>query len=147
MQEFGGVGRFALDAKQDVEGSGASRGDGHFCDCTRNELTSGACLYLRDFLDGAMALVDGDVGKCVPVCVGLGDDDSSERLASNHAWTIRGGAIEWFEEPVVFVGVSVRPAVHGDGLNVSRGIESARREHSSKLIVNVLFEGVEGGSE
>jgi hypothetical protein len=29
VEEFGGVGGFALDAEQDVEGGGASWGDGH----------------------------------------------------------------------------------------------------------------------
>jgi len=34
VEELGGVGGFALDAEQDVEGGGARGGDGHGFDCS-----------------------------------------------------------------------------------------------------------------
>ena len=34
VQQVGGVGGFALDAEQDIEGGSARGGDGHGCDCS-----------------------------------------------------------------------------------------------------------------
>src|SRR5579872_6481641 len=103
--------------------------------------------HLCYFLNGAVALIDGDIGVGVAVCVGVRDGDSAERLATDDARTLGRGTIEWLDEAVVLVCVAMRPAIDCDGLDVSRGIEAARGEHAAELIVNVLFEGVEPSGE
>ena len=51
------------------------------------------------------------------------------------------------EERVVFVGVAVRPAIDGDGLDVAGGIESSGGEDAAELVADVALEGFEGGEE
>src|SRR5215472_8693392 len=103
--------------------------------------------HLGDFLYGAMALIDGDVGVGVAVGVGVRDGDAAEGLASEDTGTFGCRTIERFEQTVVFVGVAVGPAIDRNGFDIGCGIEASGGEHASKLVVNVLFEGVEFGGE
>ena len=47
------------------------------------------------------------------------------------------------EERVVGVGVAVRPAVHGEGEEVARGIEAEGAEHAAELVADLPLEGLE----
>ncbi len=42
------------------------------------------------------------------------------------------------------VGVAVRPAIHGDRLDVARRIEAPRRQDAPELIPDSRFEVLEG---
>src|SRR5271156_3730232 len=85
-------------------------------------------LVLLQFLHGAVCLIDGAVGIGVGSGVGVSDRESPERLARRLAWGLAAFQPELIEQRIVFVGVSVRPAVDGDFQNVARGIESAGTE-------------------
>src|SRR5215831_7937622 len=97
-----------------------------------------------DLADGPITLVDRDVGVCVTVGVGIRDVNASERLTTDDAWTLGIGPIQWFEQRIVLVGVTVRPSIDSDALNVARGVEASTGEHASELIADVALEYVEG---
>jgi len=69
------------------------------------------------------SLINGLVCVGVSPGIGIGDCDSSKSLPSHFARSFSALQPERIKEGVVFVGVTVRPAVHGDGCDVARGIE------------------------
>src|ERR1700730_6718529 len=83
------------------------------------------------FLDGAVRLVDSDIGVGMTVRIGIRNGDTAERLSANHTRPLRLGPIDRLQKLVVFVGVAVRPAVDGDGLNVFGRVEPASAQHAA----------------
>ena len=63
-----------------------------------------------------MPLVDGDIRIGVAIGVGIGDVDPAEWLASDYTWALGSGPVDGLEQRVVLVGIPVRPAIDGDGL-------------------------------
>src|SRR5689334_916899 len=87
------------------------------------------------------------------ICIGVGagvrvgNRDPSKRLARDFA---RGDAAlepEFIPQRVVFVGVSMRPAVHRDGRNVARRIKTTRTQRSGELFAYFAFDGFKLGCE
>src|SRR6266852_449483 len=74
--------------------------------------------------------------------IGICDRDPAKTLAANFA---RALALRPFriKEIIVFVGVSVRPAIHGYGSDIVRWIESAVAKNTRELISNISFERFE----
>ena len=70
-----------------------------------------------------------------------------EWLAADHARPLGIRPVERLKQRVVFVSVAVRPAVHGDGLNIPRWVESAAGKHAAELVANVALEGVKGRTQ
>src|SRR5450432_234627 len=99
----------------------------------------------EDFGDGAAGLIDGDVGVGAGSGVGVGDGDAAEGLAADDprlfVFFPRG-----IEKRVGCVGIAVGPAVYGDALDVSGGIETSAAEHTSQLIAGAEFKFGEGRS-
>src|SRR5262252_1332807 len=110
-------------------------------DSSLSRLLFSAC---RDLADGTITLVDRDVGVCVSVGVGVRDVNASERLTTDHAWALGIGPIQRFEQRIVLVGVTVRPSIDSDALNVASGVEASTGEHASELIADVALEHFEG---
>ena len=52
------------------------------------------------------------------------------------------GTVQRLEERVVLVGITVRPSVHGNGLDVASRLESPAAKHASELIADVAFKNV-----
>ena len=70
--------------------------------------------------------------------------NASERLPANHAWAVGIRTVQRLEERIIFVGITVRPSVHCDGLDVAGRVESASGQHASELIADVAFEDFKG---
>src|SRR6059058_5175261 len=85
-------------------------------------------------LNRAIALIDGAIGVRIGVRVGVGDGNPAQGFARYLAWSLATVQPELVEERVVFVGIAMRPAVHGEFENVARRIETARAQHASKLL-------------
>src|SRR5208282_2079740 len=94
-----------------------------------------------------MGLVDGGISVGVAVGVRVRDLDSSKGLAGGYTWTLRRRTVQGLEQFVVLVGVSVGPAVDGDGLNIARGIETSGGEHAAELVAHVTLERFEGRAD
>src|SRR5260370_22435188 len=89
-----------------------------------------------------MGLVDGGVRLGACAGIGISNCDLAEPLSSHHPRLLPFLPI-WIEESVsrvMFVGVAVRPTVHGDGLDVPRRIETRATQHPSQLIAAGAFE-------
>jgi hypothetical protein len=115
------------------------------------EVLSGALgsrfVSREGFLHCAVRLIDGDIRICVTIRIGVRNGDAPKGFPANYARALLFGAIERFEERVVFIGVSVRPAVYGDRLDVSRGVEVPTAQHAAQLIANFPFEHLKGRRE
>src|ERR1039458_718975 len=107
----------------------------------RSESVRRSCSY--DLAHGAITLIDGGIGVGMTVSVRVRDLDSPERLPANHTRTFRRRPVERLEQCVVLVGISVRPAVDRNCLNVASGIETAGGEDATKLISHLTLEGFE----
>src|SRR5665811_612356 len=90
-----------------------------------------------------MALVDGNVGISVPIGIGICDRNPSKRLPPDHARTLRIRAVQRFEEAIVFVGITMRPPIDSDCLDVRGRIESPSRKHAAQLIAHLMLKGFE----
>ena len=89
-----------------------------------------------EFLDGAMSLDDCRVDVCSSSRVGVRHRNPPEARPADHVreFVLRSHGVE---QTVVVVGVAVRPAVDRNGLDVSRRIEAAAREHPAELSTNL----------
>jgi hypothetical protein len=97
--------------------------------------------HSNDFLNRTIALIYLDVCLCVSVGVGVCDGDPSEGLSADHARAFRIRPIQRLKEPIVFVGIPVRPSIYRDGFYVRGRIEASRRQHASQLIAHLTLEG------
>src|SRR5208282_6348277 len=77
------------------------------------------------------------------VSVRVRDLDSPERLSANHTRTFGRRPVERLEQCVVLVGISVRPAVDRNCLNVASGVETTGGERAVKLIPYLALESFE----
>src|SRR5712692_2319621 len=91
------------------------------------------------FLHRAPCLVDCFVGVGKRPRIRIGDVNSTERLPADLAGRLTCGPLRIIER-VVLIRVTVRPAVHGDSLNVARGIKSSGGKHAPKLSPDIPFE-------
>ena len=138
-----------------IRSAGAAAGPR--CAVTGRELTTSAALTLEiasanqrferhdpllELVHRAVRLVHRLIRVGRGRGVGVGNRDAPEWLAANLARRLPGGPIR-IPERVVLVRVTVRPAVHGNRVNVSRGVESTVFEHTRKLIPNSSLEGLE----
>src|SRR5215471_18676927 len=82
-----------------------------------------------DFRHRTIALIDSDVGIGMAIGIGVGDGNPPEGLSANHTRTLGVRTIQRLKELIVFVGVTVRPAIDGNRLNVTRRIETSSRQH------------------
>src|SRR5450631_4263723 len=105
-------------------------------------LADGRFAETRNFLDGAISLVN----RCVRVgerfSVGIRDGNSAEWLSADNAGLFILRPIRIVKR-IVFVGVTVRPTIDGNRLNIARWIEAARPEHRAQLLTDVAFGGGE----
>src|SRR5271154_5361641 len=114
--------------------------------CVSPFLAANVAVETRDLVDRAIRLIDSGVGVRKSFSVGIGDRDAPERLAADDAGLLLLRPIG-IVQGIVFVGVAVRPAIYGDGLNIRGGIESAGRQHRSELLANISLESCEAGVE
>src|ERR1700722_7197696 len=93
-----------------------------------------AGLALLQLLHRPVSVINRTVG--IGVCTGIGirDRQPSKRFACHFARSFRAVQPELVEQRIVFISVTVRPAVDGDLQNVPSGIESSRAEDSLQLI-------------
>src|SRR6266851_2114132 len=91
------------------------------------------------FFDCAPRLIHGLIGVRRSSRIGICDRDPAKTLAANFA---RALALRPFriKEIIVFVRVSMRPAIHGYGSDIVRWIESAFAKNTRELITNISFE-------
>src|SRR5579859_1864525 len=101
---------------------------------------------LHEFGNSAIGLVDGDVSVGGGAGVGVGDGDTAEALAANLVWRLSRRPIR-IEQGIVFVAVTVGPAVDGDGFDVARGIKPAGGERAGELVANLALEDLERRDE
>lgn len=94
---------------------------------------------LAEFSDSSVSLVYGLISVCSGCGVGICNDDSSEAFPRNVAGPLSLRPIG-IPKGVVFVRVAVWPAIDGDGRDVARGIEAARRQDARQLIANLVLE-------
>src|ERR1700732_1353802 len=106
-------------------------------------LGSSSLLARYNLRHRTMALINSNVGVGVAIGVGIGNVDPPEWLSPNYARALGSGPVKRFKQRVVLVGISMRPAVHGDGLNVASGIEASSGENPAKLIANIALEDPE----
>lgn len=89
----------------------------------QTQLGRDLCSY--DLSHGAIALINGGIGVGMTVGVRVRDFDSPEGLPANHTRTLGLRPVERLEQFVVLVGISVRPTVDRNCLNVASRIEAA----------------------
>src|SRR5271170_4960743 len=93
-------------------------------------------------LDGTVGLVDRGVRIGGSAGVGIGDGDAAEAGAADDMRRLPVGPVR-IEQRIIFVGVTVRPAVDRDGGNVAGRIETAGTEDARQLVADVALEGLE----
>src|SRR5256885_1517197 len=86
-----------------------------------------------------MGFVDRGVRVSRRRRVGVCNRYAAKRLAGNFAWTLSCGPFG-VEKIVVFVRVAMRPAIDGDRVNITRGIEAACTENAAKLVADITLE-------
>src|SRR5258708_239211 len=87
---------------------------------------SGAeALTARDLLHRPVGLVNRAVCVRVSSGIGVGDGQTAKRFARNFARSLSSLEPEFVPKRAVFVGVSMRPAVHRNRGNVAGGVESS----------------------
>src|SRR4051794_16110999 len=99
---------------------------------------------MQKFMDGAMRLIDSRIGIGVGASIGICYRNAAEWLSRCHARLLAAFQPELIPKRIVFVGISVRPTVHCDGRDVSRGIEAALAKRSRELITDIAFKRFEG---
>ena len=94
------------------------------------------------FFHCAPGLIHGLIGVGSSSRVGICNRDSAKTLAADFA---RARALRPFriEKIIVFVRVSMRPAIHSDGRDIVRWIESAVAKNARELVTNTSFERFE----
>jgi hypothetical protein len=100
----------------------------------------GRTCAIEQFLHTAERLIDGRVGIGRGAGVRVGDRDASRGTASDFVRRLACRPLRIVER-VVFVAVSVRPAVHRDGFDVARRIEAAVAEDACELPQEWVSEG------
>src|SRR5258708_3594622 len=96
----------------------------------------------QQFTTGAIGLVDSGVRLGARARIGISNRDLAESHSSHHPRLLPFLPIRIEESVsrVMFVGVAVRPTIHGDGLDVPRRIETRAAQHPSQLIADVALE-------
>src|SRR6476661_5159262 len=97
----------------------------------------------RELLHRPVRLIDGDIRVRGSPRIRISDRDLSKLPASHDPGLFAFGPL-WIEQGIAFVRITVRPAIYRDALDVTRGIESSRAQHSRQLIADILFESGEG---
>src|ERR1700692_1297887 len=105
-------------------------------------ISAALSLSLQKFLYGAISLVDGRVGIGGGAGVGVGDGDAPEPRPPDHMRLLRFRPFR-IEQLIVFVSITVRPAIDGDAPPTAGGIERARTENARQLVADVALEGFE----
>src|SRR5580704_14982713 len=103
-------------------------------------------LRLQKFLYGAISLVYRRVGIGGGSGIGVGDGDAAEPRPPDHMRLLRFRPFR-VEQLVIFVSVTVRPAIDGDVRHTPRRIEPAGAEDARQLVADVALEGFERGVE
>src|ERR1035441_8087512 len=96
----------------------------------------------KDLPHGAMGLVDGRVGFSGSRCIGIGDGNAPEWLASYHPRLVFFLPLR-IKKRVRTVSIAVRPAVDINALDVAGGIEAGRSQHGSQLLADIALESGE----
>jgi len=81
-------------------------------------------LFRGQFPNGPPGLIDGFIRISKRACIGIRNMDATKRLTADFAGRLSRRPLR-VVQGIVFVGVAVGPAIDGDGLNVTRRIESA----------------------
>src|ERR1700682_3507471 len=103
-------------------------------------------LSLQKFLYGAISLVYRRVGIGGGPGIGVGDGDAAKAGPPDHVGLLRLRPFR-IEQLVIFVSITVRPAIDGDARHIARRIEAARTEDARQLAADVALEGLERGVE
>ena len=91
-------------------------------------------------------MIDGYIGVGRGAGVGIGDSDAAVRLTADFVRRLAGRPLR-IEERVVFIAVTVRPAIDRNGFDVARRIETTSTQAAGKLIADISFENFEGRYE
>src|SRR5256885_9854808 len=100
----------------------------------------------QQFLHGSMGFVDRGVSISRSRRVGVCNRYAAKRFAGDFAWTLSCGPFG-IEKIVVFVCVAMRPAIDGNRVNITRGIEAAGTENAAKLVADITLEGFKRSRE
>ncbi len=103
---------------------------------------TGAGDRLGQVTDGAVRLLDGDVGVRAHAGIRVGDGDAAEFLAGDQVRRVIGVVAD-VAQRVVFRRVTVRPAVDRDALDVVLGIEAALVQCAAELVADIALERFE----
>src|SRR6476646_6094003 len=86
-----------------------------------------------------MGFVDGGVSVGRSCRVGVCNRNAAKGFAGDFAWTLSRGPFR-IEKVVVFVRVAMRPAIDGDRVNITPGIEAAGTENAAQLVADITLE-------
>src|SRR5882724_5211539 len=94
---------------------------------------------MQQFLHGSMGFVYRGVRVSRRRRVGVCDRYAAKGFAGDFAWTLSCGPFR-VEKIVVFVRVAMRPAIDGNRVNITRGIEAAGAENAAQLVADIALE-------
>src|SRR5262245_32176399 len=98
---------------------------------------------VKEFADRSMGLIDGHISVGARASIGIGNRNVAEGLTADNPGFFFLGLPLRIEERVRRIGVTVRPAVHGNRFDVVRRIEAGISQHTAELIANVPFKRLE----
>src|SRR6266699_615442 len=92
---------------------------------------------------GRLDRLDRWPGRCrLGGSVGVGDGDAPESPPGNVAGPLAFRPIR-IPERIVFIGITVGPAIDGDSLDVACRIEPAGRQDTRQLVSDIALKGFE----
>src|SRR6476619_1416473 len=96
-------------------------------------------LILQELLHRPVRLIDRGIVVGGGASIGVGDRNAAETRPAKHVRrrTFRPVRVK---QRIVFVGVTMRPAVDGDRRDISFGVEPAGAKDVRQLAANVAFE-------
>src|SRR5882672_3822124 len=86
-----------------------------------------------------MGFVDRRVRVGRSCRIGVCNRYAAKGFAGDFAWTLSSRPFG-VEKIVVFVCVAMRPAIDGNRVNITRGIEAASAENAAKLVADIALE-------
>src|SRR5258706_7825872 len=86
-------------------------------------------------------LIDSLICVGVSSRIGVGDSDSPKSFPRHFTRSLAALQPERIEQRVIFIRVTMRPAIHSDRRDVARWIEPSRSQRSSQLFADLALHG------
>src|SRR5439155_25750702 len=92
-----------------------------------------------------VSLIDSAIGIRISAGIGVGDCQATEGLAFNLTWSFAAFQPEFIPQLVVFIRITVGPAIDGDRGYVASRIEATGLQSAGELLANVALHGFSDG--